>query len=70
MAINRSSIAKELLPAAHKRCDDIGATLEAAQMRLEELRNELTAEIDRVRREKARHNKAGPVKQLDIEVEG
>jgi ABC-type Zn uptake system ZnuABC Zn-binding protein ZnuA len=63
-------IAKELLPAAHRRCGDIGATLEAARMRLEQLRNELTEEIERVRREKDEWEKAGPVKQLEIEVEG
>jgi hypothetical protein len=63
-------IAEGLLPAAHRRCDDIGATLEAAQMRLEQLRNELTEEIERVRREKARRKKAGHQKQLKIEVEG
>jgi len=63
-------IAEGLLPAAHRRCDDIGATLEAAQIRLEQLRNELTEEIERVRREKAQHEKAGHQKQLKIEVEG
>jgi hypothetical protein len=63
-------IAKDLLPAAHRRCGDIGATLEAARIRLEQLRSELTEEIERVRREKARHENAGPVKQLNIEVEG
>jgi hypothetical protein len=65
-----AGIAEELLPAAHRRCGDIGATLEAARIRLEELRNELTEEIERVRREKTRHENAGPVKQLNIEVEG
>jgi hypothetical protein len=39
-------------------------------MRLEQLRNELTEEIKRVRREKDEWEKAGPVKQLKIEVEG
>jgi len=64
-------IAKELLPAAHRRCGDIGATLEEARIRLEQLRNELTAEIERVRREKDEWKKAdGPLKQLQIEVEG
>jgi hypothetical protein len=62
-------IAKELLPAAHSRCGDIGATLEQARMRLEQLRNELTDEIERVRREKTRHEKASHEKQLKIEVE-
>jgi len=63
-------IAEGLLPAAHRRCDDIGATLEAAQIRLEQLRNELTEEIERVRREKTRRKNAGHQKQLKIEVEG
>jgi hypothetical protein len=64
-------IAKELLPAAHRRCGDIGATLEEARIRLEQLRNELTAEIERVRREKDEWKEAGgPLKQLQIEVEG
>jgi hypothetical protein len=63
-------VAEGLLPAAHRRCDDIGATLEAAQIRLEQLRNELTEEIERVRREKTRREKAGHQKQLKIEVEG
>jgi hypothetical protein len=63
-------IAKELLPAAHRRCDDIGATLEEARMRLEQLRNELTAEIERVRRARDEWEKAGPLKKLQIEVEG
>jgi hypothetical protein len=64
-------IAKELLPAAHRRCGDIGATLEQARIRLEQLRNELMEEIERVRREKNEWKKAGgPLKQLQIEVEG
>jgi hypothetical protein len=63
-------VANELLPAAHRRCGDIGATLEAAQMRLEQLRSELAEEIKRVRRERDEWKKAGPVKQLEIEVEG
>jgi len=62
--------ARELLPAARRRCDDIDATLEEARMQLEQLRSELTAEIDRVRREKARRSEASRHKQLEIEVEG
>ncbi len=63
-------IAKELLPAAHRRCSDIGATIEQTRMRLEQLRNELTEEIERVRRENDEREKAGPLKQLMIEVDG
>jgi hypothetical protein len=64
-------IAKELLPAAHHRCsDDLDATLEEARIRLEQLRNELTEEIERVRREKAQREKASSQKRLTIEVEG
>jgi len=66
-----SAIAEELLPAANRRCDDMYATLEEAQMRLEQLRNELTKEIERVRSEKSqRREEARRRKQLLIEVEG
>ncbi len=67
-----SAIAEELLPAANRRCDDVYATLEEAQMRLEQLRNELTKEIERVRSEKSqrRSEEALRRKQLLIEVEG
>jgi hypothetical protein len=63
-------IAKELLPAANRRCNDRDAAFEEAQMLLEQLRNELTEEIERARREKARREKASHQKQLKIEVEG
>jgi len=63
-------IAKELLPAAQRRCGDLDATLEEARVRLEQLRSELTEEIERVRREKARREEASRKKQLKIEVEG
>ena len=63
-------IARELLPAAHRRCSDIDATLEEASMRLEQIRGELAEEIERVRREKARREEASHRKQLKIEVEG
>jgi len=66
-----SGIARELLPAANRRCDDIDAALEEAELRLEQLRNELTEEIERVRKEKAqRREEASRGKQLVIEVEG
>ena len=67
-----SAIAGELLPAANRRCDDMYATLEEAQMRLEQLRNELTKEIERVRSEKSQRlsEEALRRKQLLIEVEG
>jgi hypothetical protein len=66
-----SGIAKELLPAANRRCDDIDAALEEARVRLEKLRSELTEEIKQVRREKAqRREEASRRKQLVIEVEG
>lgn len=67
-----SAIAEELLPAANRRCDDVYAALEEAQMRLEQLRNELTKEIERVRSEKSqrRSEEARRRKQLLIEVEG
>jgi hypothetical protein len=63
-------IARDLLPAAHRRCDDIDTALEEARMRLEQLRRELAEEIQQVRREKARRNEASRQKQLEIEVEG
>jgi len=66
-----SAIAKELLPAADRRCDDIDAALQEAEMRLEQLRNELAKEIERVRNEKSQHREeASRKKQLVIEVEG
>lgn len=67
-----SAIAEELLPAANRRCDDVYATLEEAQMRLEQLRNELTKEIERVRSEKSQRRSEETLrrKQLLIEVEG
>jgi hypothetical protein len=64
------AIARELLPAAQRRCNDVDNTLEEARTRLEQLRSVLTGEIDRVRREKARREEAGDHKQLQIEVEG
>ncbi len=65
-------IAKELLPAAHRRCSDIGATIEQTRMRLEQLRNELTEEIERVRRARIERvrERDGRSKELEIEVEG
>jgi hypothetical protein len=69
--IAASTVVKELLPAANRRCDDIDAELEEAQVRLEQLRNELTEEIERVRSEKTqRREEARRRKQLVIEVEG
>lgn len=66
-----SAIAKELLPAANRRCDDVTAALEEAQMRLEQLRSELTKEIERVRSEKTqRREEARRNKHLVIEIEG
>jgi hypothetical protein len=66
-----SAIAQELLPAANRRCDDIDAELEEAQVVLEQLRKELTKEIERVRNEKTqRREEARRRKQLVIEVEG
>jgi hypothetical protein len=71
-ALAAERIAEELLPAAQRRCGDIDATLEEAQMRLEQLRNELTEEIERVRMEKDQRERerAGGQKLLKIEVEG
>jgi len=63
-------VARELLPAAHRRCDDIDAELEATRMHLEELRRQLANEMEQVRREKARRKAASRQKQLEIEVEG
>ncbi len=63
-------VARELLPAAQRRCNDIDATLEEARMRLEQLRGELAEEIDRVRRQQARRQEDSRQKQLQIEVEG
>jgi len=63
-------IAKDLLPAAYRRCGDIDASLEEARVRVERLRDELAKEIQRVRREKARREEATRHKQLEIEVEG
>jgi len=68
--IAAEGIAKELLPAAHRRCDDVDATLEEARVRLEQLRDELTEEIERVRRERAQREKSPSVKRLNLEVEG
>jgi hypothetical protein len=67
--IAAEGIAKELLPAAHHRCDNVDAALAEAQIQLEELRNELTKEIERVRREKARRERSPADKRLDLEVE-
>jgi hypothetical protein len=70
-SIAASAIARELLPAANRRCDDIDAELEKAQVALEQLRRELTEEIERVRNEKSqRREEARRSKQLVIEVEG
>jgi hypothetical protein len=69
--IAASAVAQELLPAANRRCDDLDAELEEAQMVLEQLRKELTEEIERVRSEKTQHREeARRKKQLVIEVEG
>jgi hypothetical protein len=66
-----SAVAQELLPAANRRCDDIDAELKEAQVVLEQLRKELTKEIERVRNEKSqRREEAHRSKQLVIEVEG
>jgi hypothetical protein len=62
-------IAKDLLPAAHRRCSDANFAFEETWGRLEKLRNELTQEIERVRRENDDRERAGSVKQLEIEVE-
>ena len=63
-------IAKELLPAAYRRCADIDATLEETRVRLEQLRSELTDEIERVRRQQGSRENTGRLKDLKIEVEG
>ena len=63
-------IAKELLPAAHRRCDDIDATLEETRVRLEQLRSELMEEIERVRREIEARVRTDRLKHLEIDVEG
>jgi hypothetical protein len=63
-------IAKELLPAAYRRCADIDATLEQTRVRLEQLRSELTAEIERVRQHQDSRENTGRMKHLMIEVEG
>jgi len=63
-------VARELLPAAQRRCDNIDATLEEARVRLEQLRGELAEEIERVRRQQARRAEDDRQKQLRIEVEG
>jgi hypothetical protein len=63
-------IARELLPTAQRRCNDIDATLEEARMRLEQLRGELAKEIERVRRQQARRQEDSRQKELQIEVEG
>jgi hypothetical protein len=63
-------IARELLPAAHRRCDELDGTVKRARTPLELLRSELVDEIESVRREKARREEARDYKQLQIEVEG
>jgi ABC-type Zn uptake system ZnuABC Zn-binding protein ZnuA len=63
-------IARELLPAAHRRCDEFDAELEVTRAHLEQLRRDLAEEIEQVRREKARRNEASRQKHLDLEVEG
>ena len=70
-------IAKELLPAAYRRCADIDATLEEtrarleeARARLEQLRSELAEEIKRVRRQQDSRDKTDRLKRLTIEAEG
>jgi hypothetical protein len=63
-------VARELLPAAQRRCDDVDAELEATRKHLEELRRQLADEMEQVRREKARRKAESRHKQLDIEVEG
>jgi hypothetical protein len=62
-------IAKELLPAAHRRCSDANLAFEETWGQLEKLRNELTQEIERVRRAHDERERASGVKQLEIEVE-
>jgi hypothetical protein len=63
-------VARELLPAANRRCNDIDIALEEERIMLEQLRGELAEEIERVRRVKAQREKASRQKQLEIEVEG
>jgi hypothetical protein len=63
-------VARELLPAANRRCNDIDVALEEERLRLEQLRSELTEEIERVRRVKTQREEASRGKQLQIEVEG
>jgi hypothetical protein len=63
-------VARELLPAAHRRCNDIDIALEEERIRLEQLRSELAEEIERVRRVKTLREEARRQKQLQIEVEG
>jgi hypothetical protein len=63
-------IARELLPAAHRRCNDIDGTLTRTRTPLEQLRSELVDEIESVRREQARREETRDYKQLQIEVEG
>lgn len=63
-------IARELLPAAYRRCADIDATLEQTRVRLEQLRSELTEEIERVRRQQDSRENTDRLKHLKIEVEG
>jgi hypothetical protein len=64
-------IARELLPTAHGRFDDYDATVEATRVRrLEQLRSELTEEIERVQRLRARREETNREKRLEIEVEG
>jgi hypothetical protein len=63
-------IARELLPAAHRRCNVSDGTLDGVRTPLEQLRSELVDEIESARRKKARREEAGDYKQLQIEVEG
>jgi hypothetical protein len=63
-------IARDLLPAARRRCDDLDGELEEARVRLEQLRNELVERIEHVRRQKQQREEASRHKELKIEIEG
>ncbi|MBW2494071.1 MAG: hypothetical protein JRE43_04910 [Deltaproteobacteria bacterium] len=62
-------VAKNLLPAAHRRCGDANLAFEETWGHLEKLRNELAQEIERVKRENHDRERARAVKRLEIEVE-
>ena len=60
-------IAQRLLPAVHQRCDEaVLAANREAEAELERVRSELTEEIARVRRDRARSTR---LKGLELEVE-